>query len=206
MKTYIRNNIKDYYIEFPEEIDAEYWEGQIGTDYQDFLDGKWVLLSDEQVDFHVNHLYANIKEVLDMELTPRTIEEAQQEKLTQISDYDTSDAVNSFDVLLPGAETPVSAWFDQTTRANYKGSIDAAETLGIETMHVPFGGQVISLPTQTAKTYLAKIQIYANACAMVTESHKAAVMELESINAVDSYDHTAGYPPRLVFDLNEDAA
>jgi hypothetical protein len=52
MITYIRKNIKGYYIEFPEEIDAQYWEGKIGTTYTDFLDGKWVLLSDEQVAFH----------------------------------------------------------------------------------------------------------------------------------------------------------
>jgi len=49
MITYIRKSIKGYYIEFPDEIDAEYWSGKIGTTYQDFLDGKWVKLSDEQV-------------------------------------------------------------------------------------------------------------------------------------------------------------
>jgi hypothetical protein len=49
MKWYIKNDIKGWYIDFPEEIDAEYWEGQIGTTYQDFLDGKWVKLTDEQV-------------------------------------------------------------------------------------------------------------------------------------------------------------
>jgi len=47
MITYIRKSIKGYYIEYPNEIDPIYWEGKIGTTYQDFLDGKWVKLSDE---------------------------------------------------------------------------------------------------------------------------------------------------------------
>lgn len=47
MKTYIRKSIKGFYIQFPEEIDATYWAGKIGETYQDFLDDKWVLLSDE---------------------------------------------------------------------------------------------------------------------------------------------------------------
>jgi hypothetical protein len=45
MKTYIRKSIKGYYIEFPEPIDAQYWDGKIGTTYEDFIGDKWVLLS-----------------------------------------------------------------------------------------------------------------------------------------------------------------
>ena len=48
MKTYIRKNIKGYYIDFPEEIDAQYWAGKIGSTYEDFQNNKWILLSEEQ--------------------------------------------------------------------------------------------------------------------------------------------------------------
>jgi hypothetical protein len=87
MITYIRKNIKGYYIEFPEEIDAQYWEGKIGTTYEDFLNNKWIRLSDEQVAFHKEHPKANIYQVIAMELPPepepyeRTIEDAKQEKI-----------------------------------------------------------------------------------------------------------------------------
>ena len=36
MITYINKNHKGYYVEFPEEIDSIYWEGQIGSTYEDF--------------------------------------------------------------------------------------------------------------------------------------------------------------------------
>ena len=68
MKTYIWKTHKGYYVEFPEEIDEQYWAGQIGTTYEDFLNGKWVLLSDEQVAFHNEHKYASIREVLNIAL------------------------------------------------------------------------------------------------------------------------------------------
>jgi hypothetical protein len=61
MKTYIRKSIKGYYIEFPEEIDATYWNGKIGTTYEDFENNKWILLSNEQVAFHETHPNASIK-------------------------------------------------------------------------------------------------------------------------------------------------
>ena len=33
MKTYIRQNIRGYYIEFDDVIDSQYWEGKTGTTY-----------------------------------------------------------------------------------------------------------------------------------------------------------------------------
>jgi len=68
MITYIRKSIKGYYIEFPEEIDATYWEGKIGSTYKDFEDGKWVPLSDEQLTFHTEHPEASVSQVLSMTL------------------------------------------------------------------------------------------------------------------------------------------
>ena len=48
---------------------------------------------------------------------------------------------------------------------------------------------------------LAKIQIYANQCYGVTEKHKAAVNALETVEEVEAYDFTAGYPERLTFEI-----
>ena len=52
MITYIWKQAPGLYIDFEEEIDPIYWEGQIGETLDDFYDGKWVKLSDEQVAFH----------------------------------------------------------------------------------------------------------------------------------------------------------
>ena len=112
MITYIRKNIKGYYIEFPEEIDAQYWEGKIGTTYEDFINNKWIRLSDEQVAFHKEHPKANIDQVLSMTLPEphvKTLEEAKMEKIHQIENYDKSDSVNSFTVVL-GEDNSIEHW------------------------------------------------------------------------------------------------
>lgn len=203
MKTYIRKNIKGYYIEFPEEIDAEYWAGKIGSTYEDFIDGKWVLLSEEQASFHTEHPNASISQVLSMTLPEpyvRTLEDAKSEKNMYIDEYDRSDAVNSFDVM-QNNEVVATSWLIPSERANYRSSIDAAELVGLETLSLYIGELPVTLPTATAKLMLAQIQLYADQCFIVTKQHKAAVGAMESIEDVDGYDVTTGYPQKLVFNL-----
>lgn len=202
MITYIRKSIKGYYVEYPSEIDSIYWGGKIGTTYRDFLDGKWVRLSDEQVQFHNDNPNASIREVWDMELTPipeRTLEQAKLEKITQIENYDSSSMVNSFDVTV--GDQVVTTWITPDQRSNYKNSLDSAELLGLEEVHPVFNGIQLTLPTSTAKMALAQIQIYADRCYIVTETHKAEVNALEAIDDVDNYDITSGYPEKLTFTI-----
>jgi hypothetical protein len=203
MITYVRNNIEGFYAEFPQEIDAAYWQGKIGTTYEDFLANKWVLLSKKQVQFHNLHPNASIKEVLDMEITPtppRTLADAKAEKIAQIEAYDSSDSVNGFTISISGGES-MTAWITPDQRSNYKNSLDSAELLGLEEVHPVFNGIQLTLATSTAKMALAQIQIYADRCYIVTETHKAAVEALESIEDVDAYTYETGYPERLVFNL-----
>ena len=202
MKTYIRKNIKGYYAVYPTEIDANYWAGKIGETYEDFVDNKWILLSEEQVTFHEEHPNASIKEVLDMQLTPtpaRTLEQAKIEKIQQIETYDSSEAVNSFDIVMNGQT--MSAWITPEQRSNYKNSLDSAELLGLEEVHPVFNGIPLTLQTSMAKMALAQIQIYADRCFIVTQTHKANINALDSIEAVDNYDECLDYPERLTFNL-----
>lgn len=203
MITYIRKNIKGYYIEFPEEIDAQYWEGKIGTTYEDFLNNKWIRLSDEQVTFHKEHPEASISQVIAMELPEpyeRTIEDAKREKIYQIEDYDRSSAINSFNITL-GEDNVISAWLTPDQRANYKNSIDAAKLVGLEEVHPVFNGMQLTIPTSTAEMALAQIQLYADRCYIVTETHKSNVNALETIEEVDNYDFESGYPEKLNFNI-----
>lgn len=248
MITYVRNNIEGFYAEFPQEIDTAYWQGKIGTTYEDFVDGKWVRLSEQQAQFHIDNPDASVREVIAMQLDPRTIEQAKDDKLEAIEEYDNSDAVNVFYVLKDGGNVPtwenmteseqidfvrkyvktmlpsqwyelsleeknayirnvyieehkIPDWFTAAERSNHKDSIDAAETLGIETLDVPIAGQSITIPVQSAKLMLAQIQLYADACYRVTETHKATVNAIETIEEVDAYDYTIGYPEKLTFTI-----
>jgi len=136
--------------------------------------------------------------------TPQQLlEQAKQRKIAEIEAYDASDAVNSFDVTISGQT--MSFWIDRETRADYRSSIEAAELLGRTEVKPVFGGQEVTLDIQMAKMALAQVQLYANQCYGVTERHKAAVNALETINAVEAYDFTVGYPEKLTFDVTATA-
>ena len=65
MKTYIhKSSIEPIQIE---DIGREVF---IGETWQDYLDGKWVELSEQQLAFRDEHPEASIKEVFDMQMTP----------------------------------------------------------------------------------------------------------------------------------------
>lgn len=221
MITYIKKDIIGYYIQVPEEIDSQHWEGKIGSTYEDFQNGKWVLLSSAQVDFHTQNPSASIQEVLNMQLIPVpvheiTLEETKQNKIKEIEEYDSSDNVNSFivhitpdtydenDILTPGIT--ITTWIDPVKRSNYKNSLDSAELLGLEEVHPIFNGMPLAISTQTAKMALAEIQIYADRCYNVTETHKAAIDILNTIQEVKEYNFTTGYPNRPEFYIYQEEA
>lgn len=196
--TYIKYDVRGTYVAFDEKFDEELYNN-IGTTYEDYLSNKWVLLSDEQVKFHEEHPTAIVYEVWTMQLTPkpeRTIANAKSEMRYRIESHDRSDAVNSFTI---NGEIP--AWFTVEERSNYANSINAAELLGQDTLTFYVGDMEVQIPTASAKGMLAQVQLYADACYIVTKKHLAAVEALETIEEVDSYDYTVGYPERPNFQL-----
>lgn len=200
MKTYISKLINGYFC--TDAVDESYWEGYIGSTLDDFYDGKWVLLSDEQTLFHEENPDASVEEVWEMALSTsyeRTLEEAKSQKINDINIYDSSKAVNGFNVVL-GNDT-ITAWFTPTERSNYRSSIEAAELIGLTELSLYIGEMLVTLPVATAKLMLAQIQLYADQCFIITKQHKAAVEALDSIEAVDNYDHTTDYPTKLIFNV-----
>lgn len=126
---------------------------------------------------------------------PETLEEAKEIMKKKISDYDSSDNVNSFIV------NGESAWMNSTERTNYTASIQSAETLGEESVELMLNGNKITLPLGNAKTMLAQICRYADECFMVTQKHLAAVTSLDNVSAVMQYDYKADYPNKLNFNI-----
>lgn len=198
--TYIKNNVRDTYVTVDAPIDEEYWRGLIGSTLQDFLDGKWVLLSEAQAAFRADNPGANVVEVWNMELTPapeRTLQDARSEKLAEIDAYDNSENVNSF--VLGGA----TMWLDFSERERIRASIAAYSQHGATTMTKWFKGQEYTFPLDAWARMLNALEVYASEALNVTEMHKAAVQALGSIEEVDGYDHTAGYPELLTFSIGE---
>lgn len=121
--------------------------------------------------------------------------QAKANKVAELEAYDYSDAVNGFLV------NNTTAWIDAETRSQYKTSIEAAELLGEESITFAINDAAMTLPIANAKLMLAQIQRYADACYLVTMTHKAAINALESVEDVEGYDFTTGYPSKLIFNV-----
>lgn len=120
-----------------------------------------------------------------------TVEDAKAAKIAEIAEYSDSDAVNS--LTFNGIKT----WLTPNVRANYLVSLDAAELLGETDITFVVEGVQASLPIKQVRLLLAKIQRYADACYIVTEGHKRAVRELQTVDEVEKYDYTTDYPEKL---------
>ena len=122
---------------------------------------------------------------------PVNIDMAKAAKIAEIAAYSDSDAVNS--LTFNGIKT----WLTPNVRANYLVSLDAAELLGETDITFVVEGVQASLPIKQVRLLLAKIQRYADACFLVTERHKIAVRALQTVEEVEAYDYTTGYPEKL---------
>lgn len=129
-----------------------------------------------------------------------TLSDAIASKISEISAYDRSAAVNSF--TLGGVEM----WLNFDERARIRQSIDAYRNEGRTEMTKWFNGKAFTFPLDTWQTMLDKLSVYASEALNVTERHKAEVSALMSIEAVEGYDYKSGYPEKLSFTTTSDAA
>lgn len=58
-----------------------------------------------------------------------------------------------------------------------------------------------TMPCAQAEMLMRSIENYAYECFNVTAAHKVAVSELTSIEEVEKYDITAGYPAQLKIEV-----
>ena len=121
------------------------------------------------------------------------LQQAIDNKIAEIDVYDNSDAVNSF------TYNNIPLWFSAEVRAGFKNSIESASLLGETTISIPTTAGIINLSLNDAKIILAKIQRYADACYITTLQHKQEVSKLTSIENINAYDITVGYPTKLSF-------
>ena len=121
----------------------------------------------------------------------KTLEEAKEMLLAEIDAYDKSSAVNGF--ALNGAVV----WLDKATRVGLMNSTSITKAMGQPTTTLWLGESKMEGPCDTAIQLLSALEMYALECFNVTAAHKVAVSELNSIEEVEKYDITAGYPAQL---------
>lgn len=214
MKTYIRKTIKGYFVEFPEEIDKEYWEGKIGDTYEDFLDGKWILLTDEQVQFHTENPYASIEEILNIYYTPKkrtssrttnntiSLEETKNIKLSELQNYYNSRKVmtinkNIFNV----SYSKICELKELVKSASIYLRYDR-ETLeysfeeGFE-FKLVIEDKIFTCSTEKflqLERFLSNVTMYLNKCDVLFINHKNNILSLETLDQIEEYDYTLDFP------------
>ena len=120
-----------------------------------------------------------------------TLENAIKTKLEEITKYDVSSAVNGF--YYQGSEY----WLDKATRVGLMNSTRILKESGQTTTTLWFNNICITLPVDDVIDKLSALEQYALSCYNVTASHKIAVQALTTIETVNEYDVTQGYPTKL---------
>lgn len=120
---------------------------------------------------------------------------AKQQKIAEIDAYDKSSAVNGFS--LNGA----TVWLDKSTRVGLMNSTTITKAMGQPTTTLWLGESKMEVPCDTAIQLLSALEMYALECFNVTAAHKKAVSELTTIEEVEKYDITAGYPAQLKMEV-----
>lgn len=113
--------------------------------------------------------------------------------IEEILRYDSSREVNSF--YIEGQEM----WLDKATRVGLKLRFDAEIASGHTNTTLWYEGTPFNLELVNAVQMLNAIELYASACYDNTQLHLANVDKLTSIEELDKYDYTIGYPDKLTF-------
>lgn len=186
---YIKNN---RFFEFPIELGSNYMQG---TTWEDSLNDLWVPLSVSQLEFKKNHPQASPKEVFDMALHihVKTIEEYRAEKLAALYNYDISESVSSFSI------DGTSTWIDKGERSNILQGLQSEQRAGVAVSYIRFIniGLKLILPVATCIGIIDAIEIYSKLCFDCTKSHEDSIKALNSIEEIELYDFTVGYPVKL---------
>lgn len=123
------------------------------------------------------------------------LQESKIHKIIEVEEYDSSPNVNVF--YLAG----VPLWLDAQTRQQLRISINAYNALGMTQATKWFNGQSYTFPITLWITMLNSLEVYAAEALNVTEQHKANIMNLNTIEDIEEYDYTVGYPQKVQFNL-----
>lgn len=117
------------------------------------------------------------------------LEEAKQNKILEVENYDSTREVFTIDA------QPM--WLGHELRQQLKTSVEAYMAMGAENVTKWFGGQEFTFPCTIWLQMLAALEIYAAEVLNATERHKATINNLQTLQEVEEYDITDGYPQEL---------
>ena len=216
--TYITKKNKLTYIGLNDLLDPSC--NDIGESYLDFLAGKWVLLSEEQVLFKKEYPDATIREVLDMKIAEKDPEPSQAEvieaevfnrakdrKLDEIRAKDSQSNKFFISVISEGKEVANSEfWMDKDLRNSLLNvTLPALQKNGDTTTKLwsnTIPPTSIEVPIDWALNCIPVVEIYAKKTYDMMQGNIAKVYAAKTVDEINSIDVESGYPPYITFELN----
>ncbi|WP_314711515.1 DUF4376 domain-containing protein [Prevotella pallens] len=125
------------------------------------------------------------------EVEDNTLDKVIADKIAAIQAYDNSEAVNSF--LLNG----MPAWIEREDRLGTRRAIELDIENGHTESEVWLQGKKLVVNSQLALKLLDQLGYYAYLAYNVTQRHIYNVRQLTTIEEVNAYDYTQGYPKKL---------
>ena len=142
--------------------------------------------------FDEDEIKSSFSEFID-KINAIQLKQAKADKITEITAYDKSPSVNSF--LLNDKQR----WLDVDLRRSLSYSTNILKEDGEKTVDIWFDTECETMNIDNALYMLKTLEVYAKQTNNITHQHKAEVIALTSIEEVESYDITKGYPDKLIF-------
>lgn len=208
---YINKEAETIYVELDTLLDQD--SNYVGTSWDDYKQGAWILLTKEQLAFKEAHPDASIEEILKMELMPmpdpdpqpeltpeELLERYRQEKISKVYEQDRS--TEQFTV------NGLPMWLDKNTRTSLiANTLPAEKAKGKISTILWYAGQppvAIPVPIIWLEEKLTELELYAKSTYDTTQSHLAVIYSLGTVEEIEAYDISTKYPDKLVFILNEE--
>lgn len=190
MVTYIKSDVRKIYIQLENELDPQLYQN-IGTTWEDYVNNKFVKLSEQQVAFKSANPSAKVREVWNMELDPvhvRDINDAKSEKKSELARYK-SQHVGDFKY------NNISVWLSDSERVIKKAEVENAKNNGVTTYSV--SSDIEDLSVDNAIALINSMTQREYECNQVVASKIADIDSLESITDVDAVVVSDGFPAEL---------
>lgn len=205
MYTYIKLDIKGSYFPIDEKLVDKYFP--IGTTYEDYLDNKFVLLTEEQVNFHYNNPQASVKEVFNLAFDPipePTLEEVKVDVQYKITDFYETYVTHPFifKYLSKGKEKQLQPYVCDDEKNGVNLTIQATKTLQTsDKMQFYIGGTEVSATPEEMEKTMAKLQIYENMCLVNYNRLIKSLTILKTKEDVKKFNYKVNYPDKIIVNL-----
>lgn len=192
---------------------------KVGATLEDYDNGAFLLLSDEQLAFHEANPDASPVEVWNMEIPsvpeppvvpePEALVIARQAKLAEIEAQDKFSEKFFVMITRGGVEIAnVELWANSALRTSLISSTLPAEASDGKTTTTLWStttpSQPLEVPISWAKKNLLTLEIYAKRTYDLMQINKNATLAATTVEEIEAIEVKADYPHFLTFELNLD--